>query len=252
MSSEIRCVPDALLERYLTDSLSAADRDQLEARLMESPRDRARLEELRADSAAFLIQHPPAPLVARFRRQRRRRGGSWHWPTLLTEVLLVGAAVGMLLVLQGDSLLRLLRDEPDFSVKGSVVLVMYRKEGDTGIPVSQNARLAPNDALRFEVRAPASGYVAVLSRDGRGAAFVYYPFDGVDAALYDASQPLLPGAIELDDTLGQEDVYALYSAEPFGLEWAVEALRQGRLLKEAAERHVSVGQATFVKEPRVP
>lgn len=247
MSFETRCVPDALLERYLTDSLSAADRDQLEARLTKSPRDRDRLEELRADSAAFLIQHPPGPLVARFRRQRRRRG--WrHWPTLLTEVLLVGAAVGMLLVLQGDSLLR---HEPDFSVKGSVVLVVYRKEGDTGIPVSQNARLAPNDALRFEVRAAASGYVAVLSRDGQGDVNVYYPFSREGAAPYDTSQPLLPEAIELDDALGKEDVYALYSADPFALEWSLEALRQGRLLEEAAERNVSVGHFSFVKEPRV-
>ena len=140
-------------------------------------------------------------------------------------------------------------DNPEFTVKGSVVLGLYRKEGNSGVPVPPGSTLAPQDVLRFEVKAAASGFVAVLSRDGRGTASVYHPFAGEEAAAYDATQPVLPDAIELDDTLGHEDVYALYSPQPFELMWAVQALRQGRLVEEAASRHISVGHVSFEKGP---
>jgi anti-sigma factor RsiW len=75
MKPQVRRIPDVLLERYLADSLNAAERIRLEASLADSLQDRARLEELRTDSRAFLIQHPPAPLVARFQEEQRQ--GRW-------------------------------------------------------------------------------------------------------------------------------------------------------------------------------
>jgi len=249
MTPEPRLVPDILLERYLTDSLDRAERARLETSLADSPRDQARLEELRADSAAFLILHPPASLVARFKKEQRR-GRRWHWHVLLVQGLSVGAAIVLLLVLQGEAVLRFFRTDTDVTVKGAVVLVMYRREGDIGTPVPASGRLAPNDILHFEVKAQSRGFVAVLSRDAQGTVSVYYPFDGVAGAPYDASQPLLPDAVELDDTLGQEDVYAVHSPQPFHLMWAVESLKQGRLFEEAASRGASVGHTFFVKEPR--
>lgn len=85
MTPQARRIPDTLLERYLTDALDAQTKALLEATLAESPEDRARLEELRADSAAFLIQHPPGPLVERFRQERKRArwsGSSSRAPSL--------------------------------------------------------------------------------------------------------------------------------------------------------------------------
>jgi hypothetical protein len=245
MTPQPRRIPDVLLERYLTDSLDAEQRSRLEAALADAPQERARLEALRADSAAFLIRNPPGPLVAKLREPRRRWWRSW--PALLVEGLAVVAAASLLFALQGESLLQLFRDDPEFNVKGSVVLVLYRKAGNSGVPVAPGGMLAPQDVLRFEVKAAASGFVAVLSRDGRGIASVYHPFEGAEAAAYDTHQPVLPGAVELDDTLGHEDVYALYSPHPFELMWAVEALRQGRLVEEAASRHISVGHVSFEK-----
>lgn len=247
MTPHPRLIPDALLERYLTDSLDAEQRARLEAALTDAPQERARLEALRADSAAFLIRHPPGPLAAKLQEQRRPwwRSG----PALLVEALAVVAVASLLFALQGESLLGLFRDGPEFTVKGSVVLGLYRKEGDSGVPVASGSKLSPQNVLRFEVKTAANGFVAVLSRDGRGTASVYHPFEGEAAAAYEATQPLLPDAVELDDTLGHEDVYALYSPQPFELMWAVEALRQGRLLEEAASRHISVGHVSFEKVP---
>jgi hypothetical protein len=110
--------------------------------------------------------------------------------------------------------------------------------------------VAPRDTIRFEVKGAAGGFVAILSRDPQGAISVYYPFGGSTAEPFDAAQSLLPHAIELDDTLGHEDLYVLHSTKPFDVGWAVQALGAGRPLKEAAPAGISVGHASFVKVPR--
>ena len=105
MTPHPRHIPDALLERYLTDSLDAAQRSRLEEALTHAPQERARLEALRADSAAFLIRNPPGPLVAKLQGQRR----PW-WrsrPALLVQGLAVVAVASLLFALQGEALLRL-------------------------------------------------------------------------------------------------------------------------------------------------
>lgn len=61
MNAEPRRIPDALLERYLADALSAEAKARLEATLAVSPRDQERLKELRADSEDFLLRHPFTP-----------------------------------------------------------------------------------------------------------------------------------------------------------------------------------------------
>lgn len=63
--SSARRASDALLEQYLAGELDFTETNRLESILGSSPEDRARLEELRADSAAFLLQHPSRPAVAR-------------------------------------------------------------------------------------------------------------------------------------------------------------------------------------------
>jgi anti-sigma factor RsiW len=65
-------LPDALLEHYLAGALDESAREQVEARLQQSAAARSRLEELRADSAAFLSRNPPGPLVARLMREHPR------------------------------------------------------------------------------------------------------------------------------------------------------------------------------------
>jgi hypothetical protein len=237
MTPEARRIPDALLERYLTDSLDAEEKARLEACLADSPQDRARLGELRADSAAFLIQHPPALLVSRF-QEGQRRALWWRRSALLIPAL---AAAAVVLVLLPPI-------EDPYTAKG-LVLVLHRKTETGSLQVPDGGALAPRDSVRFAVKAPVNGFVAVLSRDARGMVTVYYPFKGKTAAAYRATEPMLPGALELDDTLGPEDVYALHSTQPFELKWAVEALKAGRPLAKAAPAGISVGRASFVKVP---
>ncbi|MCY1019707.1 DUF4384 domain-containing protein [Pyxidicoccus sp. MSG2] len=233
MSAGERRIQDALLERYLADALAPEARRQLESVLAESAPDRERLEALRADSAAFLVQHPPGPLVARYEAAEPARRRPW-W------VLLVPALAASVLVVVW------LREDP-YTVKGTVSLVLHRKAGDGSTRVEPGATLAPGDVLQFEVKAAEDGYVAVLSRDGQGTVTVYHPFGGTEAARYQAARPMLPAAIELDGVRGHEEVYALHSSQPFALDQAVAALKEGRKLEDAAPKGVAVEHVGFDK-----
>jgi hypothetical protein len=237
MTLHPRRIPDSLLERYLTDALDAQAKALLEAALAGSPEDRARLEELRADSAAFLIQHPPGPFVERF-RQERKRARWWREPALLIPMFAASAiALAVFLV----------PIEPPTRTKGPAILVLHRKTDQGSAVVSSDVPLAPGDSLRFEVKASGNGYIAVLGRDAKGVITVYHPYEGTAAGPFDVSQPVLPGAIVLDDTLGREDLYVLHSARPFELEWAVRALAENRALQDAAPQGVTMGGTFFTK-----
>ncbi|REG14218.1 regulatory LuxR family protein [Archangium gephyra] len=68
MSVVPRRVPDPLLECYLAGSLDAEAQAEVEVLLAESAVDQARLEELRAESAVFLVQHPSESQLKPFLR----------------------------------------------------------------------------------------------------------------------------------------------------------------------------------------
>jgi hypothetical protein len=243
MSQGARRVQDAVLEMYLASALDEPARARVERVLAESEVDRARLAELRADSEAFLLSHPPAAFAARLEPARRRTERRWlPW---------LGTALAASAAVFGGVLLRPVVEtpEPEYVAKGAVTLTVYRRQAGGGVPVQPGEALGAGDALQFEVKAGTSGYVAVLSRDGAGHVTVYYPYGGDAAAAYVPGQPLLPGAIELDGTPGTEQLYALFSPEPFTLGGAVKALESGAALEPVLPGTVRVARASLAKRP---
>ncbi len=211
-----RPIPEALLERYLANALGADEKKALEERLAASESDRARLDALRADAAAFLIKHPAGPVAAKLAAPSRRRS----WALLLAPVGLALSAFVAVVLLKPPP-------EPDVGLKGDLALAVYRQTAAGSERLESGAEVKPGDKLRFEVRAQDPGHVAILSRDGAGHVTVYYPYAATRSAPYRPEEPLLPGAIALDDTLGAEDVWALYGREPFELAPAIQRLEQG-------------------------
>jgi len=243
MSQGTRRIQDAVLEMYLASALDDSARARVEAALADSEVDRARLAELRADSEAFLLHHPPAAFAARLEPARRKEERRWlPW---------LGAALAASAAVFGGVLLRPVADTsgPEYVAKGGVVLTVYRRGAEGGVPVRTDEALGQGDALQFEVKAGTRGYVAVLSRDGAGHVTVYYPYGGDAAAAYVPDQPLLPGAIELDGTPGTEELYALFSPEPFTLGAAVKALESGAALEPGLPATVRVARASLAKRP---
>ncbi|WP_257461704.1 DUF4384 domain-containing protein [Archangium lipolyticum] len=245
MSQGARRVQDAVLEMYLASALEPEARARVEEELASSEADRERLAELRADSAAFLLRQPPAAFAARVepepRKERRRRWGVLLGAALATSAVAVFGGVLLRPVVETP--------EPEYTAKGSLVLGVYRNQAGRGVPVGPGETLGEGESIQFEVKAGASGYVAVLSRDGAGRVTVYYPYGGDAAVAYTPGQTLLPGAIELDGTPGTEALYALFSPEPFALGAAVKALESGAPLEPALPGSVRVARALLTKRP---
>ena len=211
--SEPRPLPDALLERYLAGDLTGESLAKVERAIADSPSERARVEELRADSAAFLIRHPPGPLAAKLEKPKR----SW-----LLWLPLAAAAAALLIFFVRPAV------EPESSVKGSVVLTVFRQRGDAPAEQLENgATVRPGDHVRFSITAPADGFVAVISRDGAGKVSTYHPFGSPQAAPHKAKEPLLQSAIALDDVRGKERVWAVFSEKPFELAPLLQQLERG-------------------------
>jgi hypothetical protein len=208
-----RRIKDALLERHLAGALAPQQAEEIARLLGESEADRARLAELEADNRAFLLQHPPAPLLARHeeRRGRARR----HWgQRLLVPAAALAAFVALLPAPR----------------PGQIELALYTADGRR---VRAEQVVSTDGAMRFVLRGSKIGYVAVLGIDPAGKVTVHYPSDGQAPAPYDPKQePTLPGLLQLAPGEGREQIVGLFSPKPFELGPVVEALRTGRPLEE--------------------
>ena len=215
-----RKIPDALLERYLADDLDPGLRARLAGELAGSDADRARLEELERDSAAFLARHPPGPLVARFEEKRRRRP-LWH---LLAPVALAAAAASVLVFA--------LRWTEGLGVdRQGIQLVIYAAE-TPGAPIRPKPVASQDDAVRFLLESASVGYVAVFGLDEAGGVRLYHPRAGDSAQAYDPQGPMLPGVTRLPPGSRREEVLGVFSPTPFALEPILAALRARRPLEE--------------------
>jgi hypothetical protein len=86
--------------------------------------------------------------------------------------------------------------------------------------------VSPGARIRFEVEGTRRGYVAIVGIDGSGATTVYYPFGANIPATFDpAVDRLLPGAIQLDATPGEEKFFAVFSKLPFVVDDTLPAIR---------------------------
>jgi hypothetical protein len=207
------------LERYLAQALPLDEANAMRVALESSPDDLARWQELRADSEAFLVEHPPGPVweslqkkggVSATRPKRVRWAGFAALASLATATLLTIRSFNI-----GEAVV----DESAFIPKGSAVFFRAHQQTESGsTPVEAGGSVETGSAVRFEVRAPQPGFVAVLARNpSTRMVSVYYPFGGTEAAAYEPNAPLLPGALQLDVEPGEEELVALYSKAPFAL-----------------------------------
>jgi hypothetical protein len=227
-----RPLPDGLLERYLAGELTGEALARVEKALAESSEERARVDALRADAAAFLIKHPPGPIAARL-EPPRRSWFQWLVPALAAVAALVVAVVFLRPV------------EDDVTTKGAMAFTAFRLSSDGAVQeLTPNAKVKAGDRVRFSVKVPSDGFLAVVSRDGAGNASVYFPSSSTVSARHGATA-LLPDAIELDGVLGPERVWAIFSARSFEVSQAIEQLKGGSVPKRDGWLVVSVD---WVKE----
>ena len=216
-----RALTDLELERWLADDLPD------ERTRAATAADRARLDELRREHAALLAAIDVGDEVRAIRRRAVATPGrlvtrrAW----LVSGGVVAAAAVAVVVVLRGRP-----AEPDDLRPKGDTIgLVVHVATAGGSRPVAGDGTVRVGDRIRFEVSVPRPGYVAVIGVDRSGTSTVYYPFGGAAPARVDAGAgAVLPGAVELDATEGDEAIYAAYSEHRFALGDAlVAALRGG-------------------------
>ncbi|MGC4113722.1 MAG: hypothetical protein QM765_03490 [Myxococcales bacterium] len=204
-----RQIKDALLERYLAGDVTPEQRKSLDATLSASEDDRARLDELQKDTSAFLVAHPPGPLVAKVAERQRKR----FFLRLMIPAVAVAGCV---------ALLAFAAHQVPIDQK-KIELAVFAAQAD-GI-ARPLAVATPGDAVKFLLAGRAMGYVAVMGRDAQGHVRVYVPKEGQTAERYDPKKPLLPGVSNLSPQEGREEIIGLFCPREFELAPVVEALR---------------------------
>ncbi len=225
-----RAYTDLELERSLAGELDL----DLERRATAA--DRARLDQLRTHHAAFLDGVDLDAEVTAIRRRAtpqvtasRRLG----WPRWLVSGGALALAAAAVIVLVG----RIRSPDDDVRTKGDVSLIVHLARGSGTTRVTSGDVAAAGDRLRFEIAAPGPGYVAIVGIDATGTTSVYYPSSADRPAAIDPRvEPLLPGAIELDATPGDETFYALFAVQPFAVSRELARIRAGTALSDGVKR----------------
>jgi hypothetical protein len=211
------CVSDLTFDGLRTGELSSAAAQEIAEHLARCERCRER--KLALDRACAQIEaqlpmfapHPPvreeAPAPIRVRGWRMRGRGA----ALSALALAVCALLGLL-----PWVARERSHERETRSKGGPGLSFYVKRGEEVFLWTPGDAVTAGDALRFVVTPQGYGQIAILSRRKDGETSLYYP-QGERSAAIDAgtSSIALDGAFELDDTIRDERLFAVFCREPF-------------------------------------
>lgn len=204
MADDDRKLTDIELERHIAGDLSAARYAEA------ADGDRARLVELQAEADAFLRSVDVNNEVRRIQQRMPERGAApkkswlrWFVPAM---GLALAAAIAAIVVRPKD-------DGDDIRLKGGdVSLVVHRATSGVSERLDDGDTVAPGTRIRFEVDAPRAGYVTIIGVDGAGKQTVYF-----ENVRYTPEDRLIPGALELDATPGDERFTLLFSSTKFDI-----------------------------------
>lgn len=102
--------------------------------------------------------------------------------------------------------------------KGALALIVIVRDSAHNVRrLTPTDVVHPGESLRFEVTAAQSGYAGVIGIDSAGVAAVYAPTRGWLAAVVGGEPLVLPGAIDMDQTLGTERLVAVRCAEQYSV-----------------------------------
>lgn len=166
---------------------------------------------------------------------------------VLGPALGAAAAAGLVLVVAlGKGGGTQTEDDVYVGLKGGPGFTVVAQRATGGqLEVGAGTVLHPGDKVRFVTQPAGQAYVLVVGKDSRGAVQVYHPLGGSESVA--ATSGELPQSFELDDALGEERLWAVYSAQPLQAAQVGEALERGETIQGA--RVVAV---TYRKEAAAP
>jgi hypothetical protein len=237
-----------VLERLAMGVLPAERETTSKAHLDGCESCRNRFEAFRREQQDFHAQTQHTPevfarrVLARVERQAEEQAPrrSWSW---LTAFLVPAAALAVLLLLKPP------RGPDDYiGVKGAVSLfVRLRAEGTPKL--TDGALVHPNDEIRFSYSAPQAGEVLVVGLNERGEVFPYYPLQGTaSASAVAGNDVMLDGSVVLDDTLGHERFYLLFTERPIQVSDVRAAVEAAHTSWKSVELPLHAQQASLLLE----
>lgn len=218
---------DLELERSLVGDLSAERSSALATDATEA--DKQRLGELEAEHAKYLesvdVDHEVHRILQRAERYKPEpRRPLWlRW--LIPIGGLAAAAAALVIFFKRPGPAKHPLDDDDLRTKGDDISLIIHGEANR---FSSGDTITAGTKIRFEAQGSRPGFIAIVGIAKASPPTVYYPYGGHDAVAL--GERLLPGAIELDATPGDETFYALFSTKPFAIDPAVEALAAARPL----------------------
>ena len=137
----------------------------------------------------------------------RRRRLALFWRRLFPALLAPALAAAALLFYFHPA-------KPTITAKGGPRLSIFARRADRVFGVRDGGTLRAGDRLRFVVSGAGHPFVLIASVDGAGRASIYYPPRSDASASLAKGSNELPGSVELDDVLGSERLYAVFSDSP--------------------------------------
>ncbi len=242
------CLSDLVLDEWRAGEIDDPARvAELEAHVAGCERCRARKSAFDEQARSYLEKNPAfvPPLRARSKQQSRR---SRRMQLFAAGASALAAAAALALVLRTPEKSPVGGEESGTRIKGDSHVAFFVKRGDRVVKGGPGEQLQPGDQLRFTATLQRPKHLAILSRDARGVASVYYPAQPVTTPLRAGADIALENSVELDDVLGEERIYAVFCDGPIVVEELRTALeRTGEISVSAG---CSVDRSAFVKEPK--
>jgi hypothetical protein len=235
------CISDLTFDAWRAGEIDRARERVLDEHVRTCASCLSRRRALEAHADAFERRPDRAlPLQAvRAKLKRRKRGKQ------LASLTAVAIAASCLLIFEA----RNAEPPPDGRLKGGSSVGFYVRRGEQVFRWQPGQAVHPGDQLRFTWRSLRPVYLAIFSLDARGAASIYFPTpDAPQQRVAGGDQVDLPLAVQLDDTLGAERVYALGCESPPVLESLRRSLEKAGELQAPAACELL--QLSLFKEPR--
>ncbi|HEX4338175.1 MAG TPA: DUF4384 domain-containing protein [Polyangiaceae bacterium] len=234
------CVSDLAFDEWHADELDAHAASELEGHIETCARCSDRKRELEEGARAFLESFPT--LSPRTEEPSRRRGAHRFDARVMAVVASLTAAAAVVLFAVRHE------DGGVTRSKGGPHIGFYVKRGERVFEGGPGEKVREGDRLRFVVTTTEARHLVVLSLDAKHVASIYYP--AMSASTSESVGPArnyaLGSGVELDDTLGEETVYALFCDQPVVVETARARLQKERTLGESPG--CVVDSFTIVKE----
>jgi hypothetical protein len=228
------CISDLRFDAWFARELDAPAKAELLDHVRRCRRCRTRLDALFRSRERFSLQLVVPAWLEPAARRRSVRRNVWLSCSAITL-----AACALLAI---DARPRAIE-----RAKGQAYVGFFVKHGSHVQRGSPERPLRPGDHVRFTYTTLAARYLAIMSVDRAAHVSIYFP-EGARAALVEPGVDVaLPSAVELDESLGEERIVAVFCEEPLPLQQLTAAVAS----READPRlpGCAADSFTVTKEP---